>query len=226
MNALGNLAVVYFLSGDVDRAEPVLRRALEVLDETVGLDHRSAAPVYWRLGVVYQEREDFARAELYFLEALEVYADGHFKPWPARYSTELGNLYCELGKPELAAPLLAEARTFYESRIEQAEIDDRRRIPLARLYLALGRMHDLRGEPETAHAFWERAAEQMQPMVSSEDLAPKRIFAEALLRLGRVDEARPLVEKLRNLGLRLPSFVRLCRDAGLPMDEAETPATP
>jgi hypothetical protein len=84
---------------------------------------------------------------------------------------------------------------------------------------AMGRMHDLRGETAEARASWERAVELVQRLSSSGDLEARRFFAQALLRLGRVGEAQPVAEDLRALGLRLPSFLTLCRDAGLPMEE-------
>ncbi len=70
------------------------------------------------------------------------------KARPALYTTELGNLYCDLGKPKLAEPRLGVARAYYESRVERAESHDLERVGLARAYLAVGRMHDLRGERE------------------------------------------------------------------------------
>lgn len=136
----------------------------------------------------------------------------------ALYSAELGSLYCDMAKPELAAPRLSAAHAFFEARTEQThhEVDQ---VELARVYLALGRMHELRGDPEAARTEWRRAALQVQPLANSENLAPKRVLAEALLRLGRVSEAAPLVAELRALGLGLSSFLRLCRETGLATGE-------
>ncbi len=221
VSTLTFLAEVYLQQGDLDRPEPLLQQALEVLEETVGLDHGWAVGVFGRLGQLHRERRDFAGAEPFFLEAIEIHSGEPMNSRVALYSTELGNLYCDMGKPELAALRLQGARAFFEARTEPAKSHEVDHAGLARVYLALGRMHELRGEPEAARAVWQRAVEQMRPLMSSEDLAPKRILAEALLRLGRVADATPLVAELRALGLRLPSLARLCRESGLPMDEVE-----
>ena len=224
--ALSLLASVYLLQGDLDRPAHLLHLGLEVLEETVGLDHGRAVGVYGRLGLVHRERRDFAQAERFFLQSLGVYPDTVMNAKVALYSTELANLYCDVGRPQQAIPRLAEARAFYESRAEQVNGYSPERLHLAKLYLAQGRTYDLRGEPEAAREAWQRSIELVTPLAASEDWLPKSLLAEALLRLGRVEEAEPLVEKLRALGLRLPSFVKLCREAGLAADEGEGPSAP
>lgn len=220
------LADIYLSQGDLNRPEPLLRQALEMLEETVGLGNSRACRVYGRLGSLYRERGDLVMAERFFLESLAVYSGKPMNATVALFETELGNLYCDLKKPDLAAPHLVKARAYYASRLKLAGGNNHERVGLARVFEAMGRMQDLQSEP-AARASWEQAIGLVQPLASSADVQAKRIFAQTLLRLGRVEEAQPVVEDLRALGLRLPSFVKLCRDAGLPMDAtAGLPATP
>ena len=51
--------------------------------------------------------------------------------------------------------------------------------------------------------------------VGSEVVADLHVHALALLYLGRVDEARPLAEKLLAKGWRQPDFIELCQEHGL-----------
>ena len=215
VSTLTFLAEVYLHQGDLDRPEPLIRQALEVLDETVGLDHGWAVGVFGRLGRLLQERGDFAAAEANFLAAIEIHSGEPMNSRVALYSTELGSLYCDMGEPGPAAPRLADARSFFQAPTGSAS-HGADPVGPASIYLVEGRMHDLKGEPEAARDAWQRSVELLEPLTSSEEWLPKSLLAEALLRLGRVEEAEPLVEELRALGLRLPSFVKLCREAGLP----------
>ncbi len=55
-----------------------------------------------------------------------------------------------------------------------------------------------------------------EPLVGRTDVMNfQDTYAQALLRLDRLDEAKPLVQVLLTKGWRDPSFLRVVREAGL-----------
>ena len=86
------------------------------------------------------------------------------------------------------------------------------RVLLGDLYL------DAR-EPDRARRLWTLAVEWMEPITrASDDLQYLDTHAQALLRLGRVEEGRPLVERLLAAGWDDPGFLERVRAAGLSVE--------
>jgi tetratricopeptide (TPR) repeat protein len=87
---------------------------------------------------------------------------------------------------------------------------------LASLLLARGEVTADRGDPAGARRSWERALELVAPLTARSDtLEYLTIHARALLLLGRLDEARPLVERVTTTGYRDLDLQRLALEAHL-----------
>ena len=90
--------------------------------------------------------------------------------------------------------------------------DRRRRILEAEALVVLGEAASAAGRTGEAHAAWQQAAAVLEPLAAGGHdprvLAP---FAHALLRLGRREEARPAVERLRSSGYRRRDFPAAAR---------------
>ena len=86
-------------------------------------------------------------------------------------------------------------------------------------YILLGRGHELSGRLGEAATAWHRALEILEPLGkaarSPQVLEP---WARALLHLGRIEEARPIVASLTDTGYARPGFVALCQEQGLPTE--------
>jgi eukaryotic-like serine/threonine-protein kinase len=67
-----NLAVVVRDRGDLDRAEALLRGALNVLITVHGADHSNVAAVHFQLGSLLATRGEDAGAEAHLAEALRI----------------------------------------------------------------------------------------------------------------------------------------------------------
>jgi tetratricopeptide (TPR) repeat protein len=90
------------------------------------------------------------------------------------------------------------------------------RYALATSHVELGRIHRLMGDERSAVRHWERAAELMEVVaVERGDLYYLDTYVSALLLLGRIDEARPVVAELRSRGWESSSFIELCEKSGL-----------
>ncbi len=110
---------------------------------------------------------------------------------------------------EAALEACQKAETMLEELI--AEYPAARR-ELGECSLLLGEILAEQGD-EAAPAAWQRALEVVEPDARSA-LHPEvlDLWARALLRLGRVDEARAIVDRLLAQGYREPRFIELCRD--------------
>jgi tetratricopeptide (TPR) repeat protein len=81
---------------------------------------------------------------------------------------------------------------------------------LAQTDIVLGRIAAQQNDMTTAKHLWERARDLLAPTLGTGTdptlLAP---YAEALLRLDRMDAARPLIAQLNKMGYRTPDFIEL-----------------
>ncbi|MEM1180494.1 MAG: protein kinase [Acidobacteriota bacterium] len=83
--------------------------------------------------------------------------------------------------------------------------------------LEIGRFHRELGDPAAAERFWVEAVERLRPLRIESGGSPYFLEteAQALLELGRVDEATPLVLELFGAGWADPDFLALAAEHGL-----------
>jgi tetratricopeptide (TPR) repeat protein len=70
-NDCGNLGNVYYMKGDVDKAQEIYQKALEIdekIDHLEGVARHSS-----NLGLVYQKHGDISKAREYWEKAVELY---------------------------------------------------------------------------------------------------------------------------------------------------------
>jgi len=81
--------------------------------------------------------------------------------------------------------------------------------------LKSGRLAAAAGDHRAASSRFARALELVEPFAAeSHVIEYGRVYAEALVLLGRAPEARPIVERLLSTGWRDPRFLSLVRDHG------------
>ncbi len=97
--------------------------------------------------------------------------------------------------------------------------------PVAKRYLAeasivQGRIWAFTGDTAPARAAWYQAIDAIQPLaqdsMDSRDLNP---WAQALMHLDDIEQARPAVHKLLSMGFMQHEFVQLCEQKGLISEE-------
>ena len=85
-------------------------------------------------------------------------------------------------------------------------------------HLLTGRVQALRGDQARAEAQWQSAAEVIEPLLAEvEDRAVLVLWARALIRLGRGDEAAPIVAELDAIGYRDRDLERLRKSMESPV---------
>jgi tetratricopeptide (TPR) repeat protein len=83
------------------------------------------------------------------------------------------------------------------------------RWQLGAALLAIGDECRAMNRSDDAHAAWERVVAVLGPQQEREDAAMQTILATALLRLGRADEAAPIVAKWERAGYAHPDFIAI-----------------
>ena len=90
-----------------------------------------------------------------------------------------------------------------------------------------GRVHERLGDMDLARADWEDGVSRMTPIVAdSRDIRMLEIQAILLIRLGRVEEAAPLVEKLAGMQMIRPVLLALMKEKGIVVPSTTDPVTP
>jgi hypothetical protein len=90
------------------------------------------------------------------------------------------------------------------------------RLALTDAYLAAGDAAQRMGDTAAARGAWTGALAAVDSVTRATGVAELRVLkAAALVRLGRVDDARPIVQALEQQGYRRPRWLARVRAAGM-----------
>ena len=216
--SLHNFARLYGDLGDYERAEPLFQRAVRIVRETLGPEHPHLAFNLHRLALLYHDQGEPARAGPLLEQALGIreQALGPDHPQVAESLRGLAAVYAAQGRHGEARALYARCRASTERLLEQSPANREARGRLAAILEGQGRLHRGQGESGTAAERFIQAVATIAPLTEeSEVMEHLEIHASALLHLGKVEDARPMVEKLLAKGWGRPGFLALCRVHGL-----------
>ncbi|MCP4203891.1 MAG: protein kinase [bacterium] len=218
------------ITGRLDEALPRYEEYFEINQALVEHDgenstwQRELAVAHTRVGNALvdlgeskqgQERLRAAEAILERLIAIDA-SNTNWKWELAHARTGLANVLWQRGLAKEALQKAAEATEISRAILEDNPGDS----TMPRLYshslLALGEVHLQLERGDEAAAAFSRALEAIE-RANGESSDPQHgaTRAQALLRLGRIEEARPIVAKLHRQGFRRRAFERLCRDMGV-----------
>ncbi|MEM8948737.1 MAG: tetratricopeptide repeat protein [Pseudomonadota bacterium] len=244
-----NLAAVYYTQEDFERAEPLMRRALAQLRESLGPENTEVAQTMKNLAALYYLQGNRSEAEALLKRSLEILENVH-GPNHAFVATVLSNLaglYQSENRYEDAEPLLTRSLRIWESLLGTDHPDVvRSRTLLTQLRQGYG------GDqaPGTATAAVNPQASLPvpaagEPQAQAEEQAPV-VPAPPQEVSGELEEAREALETLARLSSseaeNLASLARLESTDGVPVpalnpigiaadeaassDENEVPAVP
>ncbi|RKH13897.1 serine/threonine protein kinase [Corallococcus sp. CA047B] len=191
--ALANLGGTLALLGELARAEAVLQRALAILRKTLGEENLSVARTWSNLALVYFEWGHGAQAR----EAAEASWAVALKSVEAGSPVLMGmasNRFGVLGEQGERARELEHVRSVLAHR---ERVYGASHAEVALDVHEVGRLLRLLGRPEEARGFHARGVLLQQPLLARGEVdgAGLRALADALLFLGRVEEARRHVEQ-------------------------------
>jgi tetratricopeptide (TPR) repeat protein len=128
---------------------------------------------------------------------------------------DLARVVAGQGDTGRAAKLLAEVVAATEERLRKQPENRDDLALLASALLESGRLAAAAGDHTTASSRFGRALELIEPFAAdSQVIEWGRVYAEALVLVGRAHEALPLVKRLKATGWRDPQFLSLVRDHG------------
>ncbi|MFY0562241.1 tetratricopeptide repeat protein [Archangium lansingense] len=191
--ALVNLGATLALLGELASAEAVLQRALGILRQTLGEEDLSVARTLSNLALVYFEWGHGAQAREAAEESWAVARKSAAADSPALMGMASNRLGV-LGEQGERAQELAHVRRVlaHRERVYGASHPE-----VALDVHEVGRLLRLLGRPDEARGFHARGVSLQEPLVARGEVdgAGLRALADALLFLGRVDEARRHVEQ-------------------------------
>lgn len=216
--ALNNLAGVLRYTGQLEEAEALYGEAFEILSETLGPENVLAGIVLARRAELEKTRgrtsvaEPLARRSLAILES--ALGDGHARVGGLQLL--LAELALDRGESASAEALFRQALEASRARIEKDDRRAKERVHQATALLGLGNIAIRRGALEEATVHHRAALEVTEPAAAtSRDVELRNVRALALLALGRVAEARPLVSGLLAFGWSDPRLLAAAEAHGL-----------
>jgi len=145
--AYGNLGGIYQTRGDLDQAETMVKKSLEIYEKLGRLE--GMASDFGNLGLIYRKRRDFEQAETMHKKSLEIYEKLGRLEGMARVYGNLG-VICQI-RGDLDA-----AETMQKKSLE---IDEKLgyREGMASDYANLGVIYQTRGDLDKAREYWVKA---------------------------------------------------------------------
>jgi hypothetical protein len=200
---LNNLAELHRAAKDYAAAEPLHRRALEILGSRLPPEDTQIAVSAHNLAEVYRAQERYAEAETLHLQALEIrrLAFGPGDPAVALSLDKLAALYHAQGRDDAAEPLYVEALAIAEETLgEDHPFVAATLGALARLYAAQRRNREAENFYQRAVTAWDaaRGGEGADLAAALED------YAALLREAGRSAGAEALDARARGIRAAAP----------------------
>ena len=170
--SLNNLAAVYYKQKDYDRAEPLMRRSLSVLEEALGPKNGDVAQTKKNLAAIYYLQGNYADAETLLQDSLAILEELH-GPDHAFVATVLNNLaalYQSQNRYADAEPLLSRSLQIWETLLGEDHEDV---IKSRELLTRLRGVNGLSPSQQTAEAdsTAETEAPPLEPAAAEQILA-------------------------------------------------------
>ncbi|MCH2023997.1 MAG: tetratricopeptide repeat protein [Saprospiraceae bacterium] len=110
-SSLRNLGAIYYYQGQLDKAESIWLRSMDITKEVLGEKHPDYAKNLNNLGIFYSGKGDYKKAESFYLQALDIKKEvlGEKHPNYATSLLNLGLVYKNLGDYTKAEPFYVQS---------------------------------------------------------------------------------------------------------------------
>jgi eukaryotic-like serine/threonine-protein kinase len=212
-----DLAVLSEIYRNMGRFEDSLRaahRALEIDKKHRGPESTLVAQDLEVLSQLYAGAGKYAEAEAALRDALFIRrkVQGEDHPQVAISLGNLGDICLKRNNPTEAVKVISQSQGLLEKCLAKDPNNAQLQISMAWNSVCLGIAYKGLGNSVEARKSWEQAAATVKPMIQqSDDTSALDTYAQALIYLGRLDEARPVVNKLLEKNWRYPPFIDLCK---------------
>jgi type II secretory pathway predicted ATPase ExeA/tetratricopeptide (TPR) repeat protein len=206
--AYSNLAILYQTRGELDQAERMYKKALEI-HKALGEHRESIARDYNNLGYIYWSRGDLEQAETVYRKSLELHQALGKRAGMADNYANLGSVYWTRRD-------LAKAEAMYRQALMLNEALDRTE-KLANNYGNLGVVYQTRGDLQEAQAMhrkaiaiYERAGRQTEGLANAYGN-----LGSVYRRAGNLDDAEAMYTRALRLYQRVGSHAQVKRARAL-----------
>lgn len=222
-----NLATLYWTQGRFADAEPLYRRALAIRVGALGTEHPQVALSTSNLAALYLQQGRYAEALPLYREAARIWEKA-----VGPRSRELAGSLMGAAACLLNVRALDDARSTCDRSLgivrelaATAPKDRDARSRIGRTLLVRGRIEAAMGQRDLARTTWLEAVGVLEPLAREErSKDDQSAYAQALLCLGRVEEARPVAAKLLKSGYKHRELLALCREHGLLPPQGDAPS--
>jgi tetratricopeptide (TPR) repeat protein/predicted Ser/Thr protein kinase len=191
---LANLGGTYRDMGAPERAIPVLQRALELAERTVGADHPSTLRIGFNLGLCLSDLGRYGEADVLLRRTLAAYERllGRDHPDVGNILVQIGSNWTRTGQPGPALPVLRRALAIFDAKAPQTPSQ------WAIAQAELGNAEHALGQDAEALAHEREAIRCIETKAGPESdslLTPLEILGSIYLEQGRPGLAVPPLER-------------------------------
>ena len=192
--AVNNLAIIYYLKGDLDKAESLYQRTLKIREDAFGPDHPGVAAALSNLGEIHRLRGDYAAADTLYRRSIERWekTTGGEHPYIAYPLANLAIVRRTLGDYTEAELLYQRALLVREKALGPKDSE------VASTLNNLGTLYTSKGDLIKAELMLQRALEIWEQVLGPEH--PR--VAAALSNLASIQSDRGDFDKAEQLGRR------------------------
>ncbi|MHC4518757.1 MAG: tetratricopeptide repeat protein [Planctomycetota bacterium] len=202
---LGNLGLIYHKRGELDRAEEMHKKSLEIEKRLGRLE--GMAGDYANLGLIYQTRGDLDRAEEMLSKALEVHAKLGQREGMANQYANLGLVYQTRGDLDRAEKMHNKALEI-EKRLGRLE-------GMARNYANRGAVCQTRGDLDRAEEMQKKSLEIHEKLGRLEGMAANYANLGLIYQTrGDLDRAERMLKKSLEIHEKLGQLEGIASDYG------------
>jgi tetratricopeptide (TPR) repeat protein len=225
---LAILSEIYRNRGRYEDSLKAARRSLDIDKKHRGVQSTLVAQDLEVLSQLYASTGKYADAETALREAISIRkkAQGEDHPQVAISLGNLGDVCLKRNNPTEAVKAISQSQGLLEKCLAKDPKNAQLQISMAWNSVCLGIAYEGLGNASEANKNWEQAAARVKPMIQqSDDTSALDTYAQALIYLGRLDEARPVVNKLLEKNWSYPPFIDLCKKRGLLPKNYAAPAS-
>jgi serine/threonine protein kinase/Tfp pilus assembly protein PilF len=212
-----NLAFIYYERGEYERAEQQFERYLRTTISLYGRKHHTVAIALTNNAKLLYAKSEYDRAQPLLEEALVINRNSLklAHPWTARTINELAAVATRQDRFDDAESLYEHSQQVWQ----QLDLENPGRLNvqygLAHTFVGQGVLRIETGDRQGAAEACQKALDITSPLAATETTELLNAHAMALLCVGRIDEARSVVARLRARGWCNHDLADLCRRHGL-----------
>jgi tetratricopeptide (TPR) repeat protein/tRNA A-37 threonylcarbamoyl transferase component Bud32 len=216
-----NLAYVYLDMGELSQVEQWFRTYVDMVVRVLGENHFNLANALTSYGELHHARGEYEQARSKLERALAISESSLAMEHPAtlKIINALGWNAVRQGRYDDAEAIFQRSLQVWERLYWKNPTYPILQHGLAENYMSLGVQYLEQGDDERARTACQKALGITEPIMGTAKMIDLfNDHAMSLICLGRIEEARAVVDQLNEKGWRQPDLAYLCRKHGIAFD--------